>query len=123
MLDALGGPADLVLSDMAPNTTGHNATDHLRILALVELAADFARKVLAPGGAFVAKVFQGGTERDLLAGAEARLRAGSPRQAAGEPQGQLRRAYVVAQGFRGGRGSLTAASSREGSLQACAGRG
>ncbi|HRC26962.1 MAG TPA: RlmE family RNA methyltransferase, partial [Alphaproteobacteria bacterium] len=53
---ALGGPADLVLSDMAPNTSGHKATDHLRIMALVEAAAAFARQILAPGGGFVAKV-------------------------------------------------------------------
>ncbi|MDE2335525.1 MAG: RlmE family RNA methyltransferase [Rhodospirillales bacterium] len=63
----LGGPADLVLSDMAPNTTGHSATDHLRIVALAENAAAFATEVLAPGGAFVCKVFQGGAEATLLA--------------------------------------------------------
>ena len=64
----LGGPADVVLSDMAANATGHRKTDHLKIVALVELAADFAREVLAPGGAFLAKVLQGGTEAALLAG-------------------------------------------------------
>jgi 23S rRNA (uridine2552-2'-O)-methyltransferase len=64
----LGGPADVVLSDMAANATGHRKTDHLKIMALVELAADFAREVLAPGGSFVAKVLQGGTESALLAG-------------------------------------------------------
>ncbi|MEX0752792.1 MAG: RlmE family RNA methyltransferase [Xanthobacteraceae bacterium] len=63
----LGGPADVVLSDMAPNTTGHRRTDHLRIMALLEAAADFARAVLKPGGVFVAKVIQGGTEAALLA--------------------------------------------------------
>jgi 23S rRNA (uridine2552-2'-O)-methyltransferase len=63
----LGGPADVVLSDMAANTTGHTRTDHLRIMALVELAFEFAREVLAPGGAFLAKVLQGGTEASLLA--------------------------------------------------------
>jgi 23S rRNA (uridine2552-2'-O)-methyltransferase len=63
----LGGPADIVLSDMAANTTGHTRTDHLRIMALVELAFEFAREVLAPGGAFLAKVLQGGTEASLLA--------------------------------------------------------
>ena len=62
----LGGEADVVLSDMAANTTGHRQTDHLRIMALAEAAAEFAREVLAPGGAFVCKVFQGGTERELL---------------------------------------------------------
>jgi 23S rRNA (uridine2552-2'-O)-methyltransferase len=63
----LGGPADVVLSDMAANATGHRKTDHLKIMALVELAADFAREVLAPGGSFLAKVLQGGTEASLLA--------------------------------------------------------
>src|SRR5579885_1901420 len=60
--DMLVGEADIVLSDMAANTTGHARTDRLKIMALVELAADFAREVLAPGGAFLAKVLQGGTE-------------------------------------------------------------
>jgi len=65
--DLLGGPADVVLSDMAANTTGHRKTDHLKIMALAEAAADFAREVLAPGGAFLCKVLQGGTEATLLA--------------------------------------------------------
>ena len=65
---ALGAAkVDLVLSDMAAPTTGHRATDHLRIVALCEAAADFARGVLKPGGAFLAKVFRGGTENTLLA--------------------------------------------------------
>jgi len=64
---ALGGPADVVLSDMAAPSTGHAKTDHLRVMGLVETAHLFAREVLAPGGSFVAKVLQGGTERDLLA--------------------------------------------------------
>jgi 23S rRNA (uridine2552-2'-O)-methyltransferase len=64
---ALGGPADLVLSDMAAPTTGHRATDHLRTIALVEIALDVALNVLKPGGAFVGKVFQGGATGDLLA--------------------------------------------------------
>ncbi len=64
---ALGGKADLVLSDMAPNTTGHAATDHVRIMALADAALDFALEVLAEGGSFVAKVFQGGSEREMLA--------------------------------------------------------
>ena len=63
---ALGGAPDLVLSDMAPNTTGHAATDHIRIVALAELAFETARAMLADGGGFVAKVFQGGSERQLL---------------------------------------------------------
>jgi 23S rRNA (uridine2552-2'-O)-methyltransferase len=64
---ALGGPVDVVLSDMAAPATGHRPTDHIRIMALVEAAYDFARQVLAPGGVFVAKVLQGGTESALLA--------------------------------------------------------
>jgi 23S rRNA (uridine2552-2'-O)-methyltransferase len=64
----LGGPADVMLSDMAANATGHAKTDHLKIMALVEAAADFAREVLSPGGTFLAKVLQGGTEGALLAG-------------------------------------------------------
>ena len=63
----LGGPADVVMTDMAANATGHARTDHLKIMALVEAAADFAREVLAPGGSFLAKVLQGGTEASLLA--------------------------------------------------------
>src|SRR5690606_12996606 len=64
--DKLGGPADVVLSDMAANATGHRKTDHLKIVALVEAAAAFAAEVLKPGGTFLAKVIQGGTEGDLL---------------------------------------------------------
>jgi 23S rRNA (uridine2552-2'-O)-methyltransferase len=63
----LGGPADVVLCDMAANTTGHRKTDHIRIMSLIEAAAEFAQEVLAPGGAFLAKVIQGGTEAELLA--------------------------------------------------------
>ncbi|MCB4768035.1 RlmE family RNA methyltransferase [Ancylobacter sp. Lp-2] len=96
----LGGEADLVLSDMAANTTGHRATDHLRIVGLVELAIDFARQVLAPGGGFVAKVFQGGTENELLAELKrnfATVRHVKP-QASRADSAEL---YVVATGFRG----------------------
>jgi len=63
----LGGPADVVLSDMAANATGHAKTDHLKIMALVEAAAEFAREVLKAGGTFLAKVLQGGTEAAMLA--------------------------------------------------------
>jgi 23S rRNA (uridine2552-2'-O)-methyltransferase len=65
--DKLGGEADVVLSDMAANATGHRKTDHLKIMALVEAAAEFAAEVLKPGGSFLAKVLQGGTEPTLLA--------------------------------------------------------
>ena len=63
---ALGGEANAVLSDMAPNITGHSVTDHIRIIDLTESAYDFAKEVLTPGGCFVSKVFQGGTEKNLL---------------------------------------------------------
>ncbi|CAG4927582.1 unnamed protein product [Acidocella sp. C78] len=66
LAEALGGPVDLVMSDMAPNTTGHTATDHLRIMGLAELALDFAFRHLAPGGAFVTKLFQGGAQGEML---------------------------------------------------------
>ncbi|MCH8953667.1 MAG: RlmE family RNA methyltransferase, partial [Proteobacteria bacterium] len=62
----LGGPADVVLSDMAAPASGHRQTDHIRIMALAETAAQFAFEVLAPGGVLVAKVLQGGTEAALL---------------------------------------------------------
>jgi 23S rRNA (uridine2552-2'-O)-methyltransferase len=96
----LGGKADGVLSDMAANATGHRKTDHLRIVALAELAADFARDVLAPGGFFLAKVLQGGTEGDLLAGLKrefATVRHVKPKASrAGSAE-----LYVLATGFRG----------------------
>lgn len=97
----LGGPADLVLSDMAPNTTGHAATDHLRIMALAESALNFALSVLAPGGAFVGKVFQGGSEREMLARMKhhfAQVRHAKP-PASRKDSSEL---YVVATGFRPG---------------------
>jgi 23S rRNA (uridine2552-2'-O)-methyltransferase len=101
VLAALDGQADLVLSDMAPNTTGHNATDHLRIMGLAELALEFALKVLAPGGGFVTKVFQGGSEAAFLAALKrsfATVRHMKP-PASRKDSAEL---YVVATGFRGG---------------------
>jgi 23S rRNA (uridine2552-2'-O)-methyltransferase len=95
----MGGKADLVLSDMAPNTTGHAATDHLRIIALAELALEFAMQILAPGGAFVAKVFQGGTEQAMQAPMKQRfatVRHAKP-PASRKDSSEL---YVVAIGFR-----------------------
>ena len=67
LLELLGGAPDLVLSDMAPNTTGHRETDHLRIVGLIDMALDFAIASLKPGGAFVAKAFQGGGTSEVLA--------------------------------------------------------
>ncbi|MGE4062101.1 MAG: RlmE family RNA methyltransferase [Rhodospirillaceae bacterium] len=72
--DALGGKADVVLSDMASPTTGHGPTDHLRIMGLAEAAWAFAEEVLAPGGAFICKLFQGGAENELLSQIKTRCR-------------------------------------------------
>ena len=66
LIELIGGPPDVVLSDMAPNTIGHRETDHLRIIGLIEAAADFAVEVLKPGGAFVTKAFQGGEMAGVL---------------------------------------------------------
>jgi 23S rRNA (uridine2552-2'-O)-methyltransferase len=100
LISRLGGEADLVMSDMAANTTGHKKTDHLRIMGLAETAADFARQVLAPGGAFLAKVFQGGTEGGLLTALKqdfAQVRHIKP-AASRADSAEL---YVLATGFRG----------------------
>ncbi len=99
---ALGGrKVDVVLSDMAAPTTGHRATDHLRIVALCEAAAEFAREVLTPGGAFLAKVFRGGTERKLLVDLKrdfAKVQhVKPPASRADSPE-----LYLLATGFRGG---------------------
>jgi len=98
---ALGGPADLVLSDMAAPATGHAATDHLRVVALAEDAFALAKTLLKPGGAFVAKVFQGGAEGALLAALKrgfAEVRHAKPAASRAESA----ETYVVAKGFRGG---------------------
>ncbi len=103
LMEMLGGPADLVMSDMAANTTGHKKTDHLRIIGLAEAAIYFAREVLAPGGAFVAKVFQGGTENQLLGDLKrdfAVVRHVKP-AASRADSAEL---YVLATGFRGAAG-------------------
>ena len=96
----LGGPADLVLSDMAANATGHARTDHLKIMALVEAAADFAREVLKPGGAFLAKVLQGGTEATLLAGLK-RDYANVKHLKPAASRADSAELYLLATGFRG----------------------
>ncbi|HTV90000.1 MAG TPA: RlmE family RNA methyltransferase [Stellaceae bacterium] len=99
---ALGGhPADLVLSDMAAPATGHAATDHLRIVGLAEDAFALAETLLRPGGAFIAKVFQGGAEGQLLTAlkrAFAELRHAKPAASRTESA----ETYVVARGYRGG---------------------
>jgi 23S rRNA (uridine2552-2'-O)-methyltransferase len=101
LVEMLGGPADIVMSDMAANTTGHKKTDHLRIMGVAEAAIHFARGILAPGGAFIAKVFQGGTEGHLLADLKrdfATVRHVKP-AASRADSSEL---YVLATGFRGG---------------------
>ncbi|MGE0564076.1 MAG: RlmE family RNA methyltransferase [Pseudolabrys sp.] len=98
--ELLGGSADVVLSDMAANATGHRRTDHLKIMALVEAGAEFAREVLKPGGAYLAKVLQGGTEPALLAALKrdyATVRHVKPKASRAD-SAEL---YLLATGFRG----------------------
>jgi 23S rRNA (uridine2552-2'-O)-methyltransferase len=96
----LRGPVDVVLSDMAGNTTGHRQTDHIKIIALVEAAAEFARQVLVPGGTFLAKVIQGGTEHSLLADLKRNFSSVKHIKppASRSDSAEL---YVLATGFRG----------------------
>ena len=99
---ALGGSADLVLSDMAANTVGHQQTDHLRTMALVEAGLEFAKEVLRPGGAYVAKVLAGGADNALVA--EMKRHFASVKHA--KPPASRKDSsewYVVAQGFKGDR--------------------
>jgi 23S rRNA (uridine2552-2'-O)-methyltransferase len=98
--EALGGPADLVLSDMAANTVGHPQTDHLRTMALVEAGLEFAREALRPGGAYVAKVLAGGADNNLVA--ELKRSFATVKHA--KPPASRKDSsewYVVAQGFKG----------------------
>ncbi len=100
--DALGGPADLVLSDMAANTVGHPQTDHLRTMALVEAGMLFATEVLKPGGAYVAKVLAGGADNNLVA--ELKRHFTTVKHA--KPPASRKDSsewYVIAQGFKGRR--------------------
>jgi 23S rRNA (uridine2552-2'-O)-methyltransferase len=100
LLALLGGQPNLVLSDMAPNTTGHAATDHIRIMALAELTLEIALPILAEGGGFVCKLFQGGAERAMLERMKRSFR--SVRHA--KPPASRKESselYVVATGFRG----------------------
>ena len=103
LLEALGGPADVVLSDMAAPTTGHRPTDHLRTIVLLEAALDIAASVLKPGGAFVGKAFQGGATSELLARIKTMFREvkhAKPRASRTESV----ELYLVATGYRGDRG-------------------
>jgi 23S rRNA (uridine2552-2'-O)-methyltransferase len=100
LIEMIGGRADVVLSDMAANTTGHRKTDQLRIIGLVENAAAFAEDVLNPGGTFVAKVFQSGADADLLAQLKRDFAAVKHVKPASSRQDSSER-YVLAMGFRG----------------------
>ena len=100
LIGLLGGPPDVVLSDMAPNTTGHRQTDHLRIVGLVEMAVDFAVANLKPGGAFVSKAFQGGETAGLLVLLKANfevVKHVKPKASRAESS----ELYLVATGFKG----------------------
>jgi 23S rRNA (uridine2552-2'-O)-methyltransferase len=99
--EALGGPADLVLSDMAANTVGHPQTDHLRTMGLVETGLQFATEVLRPGGSYVAKVLAGGTDNQLLAELKRHFRTVKHAKPPASRKGSSEW-YVVAQGFKGG---------------------
>ena len=98
--DMLGGPADVVLSDMAANTIGHRQTDHIRTVALVEAAAAYAMEVLAPGGHFLSKVFQGGTEGQLLTDLKKAFAVVKHVKPPASRKDSVEM-YVLAQGFRG----------------------
>lgn len=111
MMEGLSGPPDLILSDMAANTTGHRQTDHLRTIALAEMALDFALQHLRPGGHFVAKLFQGGAGAHMLRVLRANFQSvrhiKPPASRAGSPE-----IYVVAKGFRGRRPQESAAVAK-----------
>ena len=100
LAEALGGAPDLVLSDMAANTVGHKQTDHLRTMGLVEAAAAFAIDTLVAGGAFVAKVLAGGTDRELLALLKQHFTTVKHAKPPASRKGSSEW-YVVAQGFKG----------------------
>jgi 23S rRNA (uridine2552-2'-O)-methyltransferase len=101
--EMMGGGADVVMSDMAANTTGHRKTDQLRIIGLVETAAEFAAEVLNPGGTFIAKVFQSGADADLVAQLKRDYASVRHIKPAASRQDSSER-YVLAMGFRGGAG-------------------
>jgi len=100
VIDALGGKADLVLSDMAAPATGHRQTDHIRIMMLCEIALDFALKVLNPGGGFLAKVLRGGTENELLTTMKRDFRTVRHVKPPAS-RSDSAESYVIATGFRG----------------------
>jgi len=107
LMELLGGQPDIVLSDMAPNTVGHRETDHLRIVGLIELAADFAISVLKPGGSFIAKAFQGGETADVIA----RLKKSFEKVQHIKPKASRTdssEVFLAATGFKGQRSAIDA---------------
>lgn len=100
LMDALGGPADLVMSDMAAHASGHRRTDHMKIMALCEVALQFAGDVLKPGGTFLAKVLRGGTENELLADIKRQFKSIKhiKPKSSRDDSAEL---YLLATGFRG----------------------
>jgi len=110
--NALGGPVDLVLSDMAANTVGHPQTDHLRTMALVETAVAFAVDILQPGGAFVAKVLAGGADSALVAELKRNFTTVKHAKPPASRKGSSEW-YVVAQGFKAPTGTLDASRADE----------
>lgn len=100
LADALDGPPDLVMSDMAANTVGHKQTDHLRTMGLVEAGAWFAIETLAPGGTYLAKVLAGGTDTELLALLKSHFRSVKHAKPPASRKGSSEW-YVIAQGFKG----------------------
>lgn len=99
LLAAMGEKADLVMSDLAPNTVGHKQTDHLRIMGLVELAYDFAVQVLKPEGTFLAKVWQGGAQGDLLSQMKKDFKTVKHMKPPSSRKGSAEQ-FVIATGFR-----------------------
>jgi 23S rRNA (uridine2552-2'-O)-methyltransferase len=99
-MEALDGPADIVLSDMAANTVGHPQTDHLRTMGLVEAGLDFACQVLRPGGHFVAKVLAGGADNDLVAALKRNFTSVKHAKPPASRKGSSEW-YVIASGFKG----------------------
>lgn len=102
LMQNIGGPVDVVLSDMAAGSVGHPQTDHLRIMALAEMALDFALDVLKPNGAFVCKLFQGGAEKEMLDTLKRNFKTVKHAKPAAS-RAESSEMYVIALGFKGGK--------------------